>query len=307
MAIFLERQQFLARPDEVGWPRHATSSILWFKSKEETKQAAQWINSNLVGDDLPHDLGPDYTLTISAIDIGEAERYLAFPVHAKLSFLKAVPILVDPIVESSRRHLGDIDCHGAIFVYKDDKTKDAAWKDVEEINRAQVIRGELHWNKDVFLQSLRRWNEVLQDPDSAMLCIYAHAGLLGINCKNGDANRRVLWAELADALPQGVALIWMLGCTTVRVIDNWSALTGPVKDMLFTTTASVPWRRFLIHFRKEMDMKCITPYDKMPTLLRNEEPELAQHTRYFCVKDGIFKEFQPNGEYETEGDEEIHD
>lgn len=185
--------------------------------------------------------------------------------------------------------IGDADCQGAVFVYKDDKTKDTAWADVERINAEHGgIRGELHTQKDEFLRGLRSWESAV-DPSNAFLCIYAHMGSSGINCVGQQDARLVSWAELADALPGGVECLWLVGCDSQECMKSWSPLSGPVRHILLATSESKPWRPLLKCFAAEISMKRIRFYDEMPDYLERESPELAKYTAYFRPTSGGFK------------------
>jgi hypothetical protein len=176
---------------------------------------------------------------------------------------------------------GKISCQAAIFIYKDDPTAAPAWLDVQKISNAErEIHAELHSEKASLLQALSLWNQAT-DSNGSFLCIYSHAGPLGINAVSGVAESRITWSELAAALPLGARYIWLLGCETEHALSHWSALAGPVKHRLLATDASKPWRPFLKFFASEIGLDPIRCDDEMTIRLRQQAPELAKHTRYF--------------------------
>jgi len=188
-----------------------------------------------------------------------------------------------------QEEIGNIDCQGAVFVYKDDKTASKAWDDVKWIDQDHGgIRGEIHDNRASFLSGISHWNSLV-DPSNAFLCIYAHMGPLGINCINGNAATRVLWQDLAATLSHPVELIWLVGCKSNECMTAWAPLSSPVRHLLLATFESKPWRPLLRCFAAEIDIKHIRFYDEMPQHLESEQPELGKLTGYFRPTASGFK------------------
>lgn len=176
---------------------------------------------------------------------------------------------------------GDNACQAAVFVYKNDKTKDLAWSDALEISEeAGDIRAERHEEKGLFLAALKRWNKRVE-PSNAFLCIYAHMGKPGLNAIPGQASTRVTWNELASALPNGVAYLWLVGCRSQLAITAGTPLISVVHHRLLVTSKSKPWRPLLECFRHEISMDSIAFDDEMPQRIREDVPALADAVFYY--------------------------
>jgi hypothetical protein len=184
---------------------------------------------------------------------------------------------------SSQPPVGKLCSQAAVFVYKDDASVPFAEADIRTMNKSEGgIRGEIHGDKQAFLGALRTWNSGI-DPRNAFLCIYSHAGAPGIAPIPAlpDDPRVISWTQLADALPQGVQYLWLLGCKTEESINSWKPLGGPVRHLLLATDFSTPWEPFLKFFAHEISTSPIIYDNEMRALLTRESPELASHTKYF--------------------------
>jgi len=183
------------------------------------------------------------------------------------------------------RTIGRVQYNAAVFVYKQDGTEADCWRDIRHMrNDGHFIRGEVHDDKEVFLNGLTKWNRRLEDPANSFLCIYAHMGPLGINSFRRRAATRITWDELADCVPQGVALLWLLGCNSTECMASWQGFTHPVRHILLATIESMPFQPLLKVFAEEIDMDNITPFNEMPQRVRQANPALGRHTRYFTLK-----------------------
>lgn len=184
---------------------------------------------------------------------------------------------------SSQSPVGKLWSQAAVFVYKSDDSVPFAEADIIIMNESEGgIRGEIHGDKQAFLSSLRTWNSGI-DPTNAFLCIYSHAGAPGIAPipKLPDISPIISWAELADALPQGVQYLWLLGCETEESIKAWKPLAAPVRHRLLATDISTKWEPFLKFFAHEISTDPIICDDEMRALLTEKAPKLASHTKYF--------------------------
>ena len=184
--------------------------------------------------------------------------------------------------------IGRIDSQGSVFIYKNDRSGVIAWNDVKKMYRTDgEIRGEWHTCKNDFLERLKVWNANI-DPQNAFLCVYAHMGKNGINCVGGMTPSVVTWSEFADALPQGVQYLWLVGCNSRECMNAWSQLTPPVHHRLLVTSKSKYWRPFLHTFVAEISIKNITFDDRMSAMIAKMQPDLAKYTQYFtATKDGF--------------------
>jgi hypothetical protein len=199
------------------------------------------------------------------------------------------------------REIGPEGSHGGVFVYKRDSRVPEASKALEDIRATQVIRGELHEDRQEFLSALHRWNSKLDD-ENAYLCIYAHAGLRGINCYGQhDADlptrnaSRISWGDLALALPNKVEMIWILGCKTELAMTAWRPLKRTVARYLFVTRESANFVSLLPEFAAEVQFDPIIPYDRIREHLRQRSPVLAQHTDYYeATPQGFVPAFETN-------------
>ena len=185
--------------------------------------------------------------------------------------------------------IGDLDCQAAVFVYKDDDSKDKAWEAVVGIEAGQPIRGEHHTDKDDFLAAISAWASNV-DPDNAFLCIYAHMGDPGIAPVGEDDGRIITWEELETVLGDGVHLLWLIGCKSEASMGVWNTSARPVRGFLLATSESQPWRPFIQFFADEISMDHIRPYDEMPAHLLKEAPDLAKLTKYYKPSENGFDE-----------------
>jgi hypothetical protein len=185
--------------------------------------------------------------------------------------------------------IGEVHCQAAVFCYKADATVERLMADLAAIaGSPPTLRGEIGSDKAAFLDSLRSWNDTC-DSKGAFLCLYAHAGDTGIAPIGGDEYREhpnkssllISWPELVGALPQGVAYLWVLGCNTERALPKLKALKGIVHRRLLLTDSSEPWRPFIKLFAEEVSLDPIRYTSEMPAVMRERQPELAAHTRYF--------------------------
>ncbi len=166
--------------------------------------------------------------------------------------------------------IGALHCQAAIFCYKTDRTVDALKADLNTMaGNLDQVRGEIHREKIRFLEAVKAWNKQ-SDPNGALLCIYGHRDSL-----------LVTWDELAQAIPYGVAYLWLLGCRTEEALKKWQALRSPVLRRLLATNASFPWQPFVKLFAAEIGLDPIIYNDEMVSLLLQKAPELAAHTQYF--------------------------
>jgi hypothetical protein len=184
------------------------------------------------------------------------------------------------------RQLGSRANQAALFIYRDDGPKEKIWKAVRDVYKTEkgLIRAELHNQKQPFLVALKKWN-VKTEPTNSFLYINAHAGKLGMNCISGVPETRVSWHELAEALRCGVQYLWLMGCNTNECVKSWYPLCGPVrKRLLATSKKGVFGLPFVALFAREISQDPIAFDDEMPSILRQQEPNLAQFTRYFESK-----------------------
>lgn len=178
-------------------------------------------------------------------------------------------------------HMGNINSQGAVFIYKDDNTVDKAWKTVRDIDVSERgIRGELHNSKTDFLEAIITWNQSV-DPDNAYLCIYAHMGAPGLNCVSDRPAAIVSWDELADALPKGVAYLWLVGCESKECLNAWDPLKIPVRHRLLVTKSSIYWGPLIKFFALELSIDPITYDDQMAEKIANISKGLEKDTQYF--------------------------
>ena len=179
--------------------------------------------------------------------------------------------------------VGELCSQAAVFVYKNDTSVRFAEADIRAMNKSEGgISGEIHGDKQAFISALRTWNSGI-DPTNAFLCIYSHAGAPGITPIDElpDKSPIISWTELADALPQGVQYLWLLGCETEKSIKAWKTLAGPVRHRLLATDSSMYWEPFLKFFAHEISIDPIICDDEIRALLIEKSPELASHTKYF--------------------------
>ncbi len=185
--------------------------------------------------------------------------------------------------------IGDVRCQAAVFIYKDDGTGEKLWPELMKMHERQGgIRGEWHTKRDEFLADLKVWNDSV-DSANSFLCIYSHAGRLGVNCRGGEESTRIAWMELAEALVKPVQYLWLLGCKTQECMKSWDPLHGPVGHLLLATSESTDWGPFLTYFEYEIDVNNIAFDNEMPIILNEKYPDLAKHTNYF--KPGFTKAF----------------
>lgn len=177
--------------------------------------------------------------------------------------------------------IGDQDLPAAVFVFKTDKTVAAAWDAVSKIaDQEGALRGELHDSKVPFLEGLNSWNQSV-DPTNSFLCIYSHAGKSGIAPSDSPTRDEIVrWEELADALPQGVRHLWLLGCDTNRALDVWDDFPVPVAHRCLFTTESKLWLPFIKFFAHEISVQNIHSSDELVDRLKADAPELASLTTY---------------------------
>jgi hypothetical protein len=205
--------------------------------------------------------------------------------------------------------LGPKNSAAAVFIYKNDGTEDEAWQKVECLAKRDAsrndqliefqekaaafagkrsplhsgrsseeyyIRAELHSDRESLLEGLRQWQPP-QDSE-ALLCIYAHMGSRGINCKGGDFNSRISWNELANKLPV-LSALWLAGCNSNLSIETWEPITC-VMSFLLTTTKSALWVPLLPKFLLEIDMTCIQSYEEIARkIARDDIPGGARYYR----------------------------
>lgn len=183
--------------------------------------------------------------------------------------------------------LGDPDCKGAIFVYKDDDSVDEAWESVIKVNRDHGgIRGELHEKPSDFLAALLKWNNSVGG-ENAYLCIYAHMGTTGM-CSKPRSPADISWPELANSLPKKIELLWLMGCKSAECLKTWNGLTAPVDYGILATSKSCYWAPFIDEFSKEISLKKVRTYDQMPFELSKSQPDLAKYIDYYRVaEDGL--------------------
>ena len=188
--------------------------------------------------------------------------------------------------------LGDHDCQASVFIFKDDDSvAEAQDQSRAIIDKGQPIRIEQHRTKADFLSGLSKWNGQ-DDSDSlnAFLCVYAHMGAPGLAPRQAAGEDLTSWNELAEALPKGVELLWLLGCNSDECISSWNPLVSPVHSMLLVTSEKKYFASMIKAFAHEICMSPITQYDEMPALLKQKYPDLAQHTKYFRKQDGKWEE-----------------
>jgi len=179
--------------------------------------------------------------------------------------------------------LGDVTCQAALFVYKDDGSENAAWNSVcGTYQQEGPVRGELHNKKPAFLDGLRTWNEGVK-PTNSYLAIYAHMGKSGLGCVRNDPAREVTWQELANALPNGVAILWLIGCNSQECKTAWAPLVGPVLGHLLVTTATKYWQPFLTCFNMAISLDPIVLHADIPSEVKRSSPKLGQNTEYYRV------------------------
>ena len=185
--------------------------------------------------------------------------------------------------------VGALHCQAAVFCYKADGTVDDLEADLNTMTgNLGHVRGEVHHEKARFLEAVEAWNKQCA-PDGAFLCVYAHAGAPGIAPIGGEEfvsnpNRDsllVTWGELAQALPCGVAYLWLLGCCTEQALKKWEPIRSPVLRRLLATNAKFPWQPFVKWFASEIGLDPIMYNDQMVPLLLQKAPELAAQTQYF--------------------------
>lgn len=176
--------------------------------------------------------------------------------------------------------IGDPDCHGAIFIYKDDGSIPKALANAisvamehrvkltysdEERKRIVDIVGYdptdpsgrfvyiVHAStRAEFLHALTEWHARIGEGQGALM-IYAHMGTLGINRISGDKEHRITWSELGDALPNNVASLWLAGCKSHHCLSAWGA-TAPVTDWLVCTSETKPWAPLIPAFIMEISV-----------------------------------------------------
>jgi hypothetical protein len=178
--------------------------------------------------------------------------------------------------------VGDPDCAGAIFIYKQDDSiakalaaaaevarqhkVNVAYTDAEKARLVSVLgydptdsNGRFVYvvhadTKADLLCELAAWLSRV-DNNAAALMVYSHGGSRGINRKTGDAVHRVTWQELSESLPGGVSSLWLAGCRTRHCLDAWQeADVAPVKSWLVCTHASESWLKMIPSFQLELSM-----------------------------------------------------
>jgi len=169
----------------------------------------------------------------------------------------------------------------AVFIYKGDGTRAAAWNSAETIAAHQgAIRGEIHQSKASFLPAIRAWN-LSVDPVNSFLCIYSHAGETGIApVRTPELSDIIEWDELAGALPRGVRHLWLLACETDHAHNAWAERPVPLGHHCLSTTASAKWQPFIQFFAREISTEEILSPDELIARLRADEPLLASKTQY---------------------------
>lgn len=194
------------------------------------------------------------------------------------------------------RLIGDVGGHGAVFVYKADGTEDVGWDGIQEVRentRNPYIRGEVHSQRDEFLDALSTWCGTVNDPNGAFLCINAHMGVVGLSCVDYVDCRAVTWTELAETLCPGVAVLWLLGCNSEECMQSWDPLSSPVETYLLATSDSAYFQPMISAFSIEVGTDPIKFFDEMPGALREHNRRLAEATRYWKpTADGFDPAFQ---------------
>jgi hypothetical protein len=196
----------------------------------------------------------------------------------------------------------------AVFIYKNDGTEDEAWQKVECLAKRDAsqndqliesqekaaafagkrtplhparnpmecyIRAECHSDRDSLLEGLRQWRP--PRGSEALLCIYAHMGSRGINCKGGAFNSRISWNDLENALPT-LSGLWLAGCKSDLSIEIWEPITC-VMSFLLTTTESAKWIDLIPRFLLEIDMACIQSYETIASEIVRDMPGGARYYR----------------------------
>ena len=177
--------------------------------------------------------------------------------------------------------LGPKDAAASVFIYKQDGTEKSAWTTAEEIfNSEGPIRVEVHGQKAEFLAAITTWNNRVVGT-KAFLAIYAHMSTLGMNCRGQMDANAVRWPELAAALTNGIAYLWLVGCKSKFALPEWAALSHPVKLRVLATSTSRYWEPLLRFFGYEISISTIAFDDEMLDRIRARAPALAAATRYF--------------------------
>lgn len=177
---------------------------------------------------------------------------------------------------------GDLDCQGAVFIYKNDNSQSLAWEDAR--NLGDHLRVELHKTKPAFLAGLTNWNRSI-DPENGFLAIYAHMGDPGMApTTNGAANEIVTWADLSGALARRVHTVWLIGCHSQSATLLWQTpKVSPVLGTLLVTSESEHWLPLLEQFQKEVGRRWLgaIPFDEMEMAVRAAIPAHAEHIHYY--------------------------
>jgi hypothetical protein len=112
-----------------------------------------------------------------------------------------------------------------------------------------------------------------------------------------DGAELVTWNQLADALPRGVAVLWIVGCKSEYVRRAWPTPTAsPVRSSLLVTTAALDWHELLPHFRAEVDINNFVLFDRMKSYLVQRVSKLGQEVAYLDASQPTWVEF-PEQEY----------
>lgn len=190
--------------------------------------------------------------------------------------------------------IGDSDCQGAIFVYKDDGTELDATKELSALNIRFPITGEIHSVKSEFLGGLQNWNRRIDDPSNAFLCVYAHMGEPGLCCVEDDIGRLVTWEELADSLPNEVEVLWLVGCESSHSMRIWSNGKNPARHFLVATAESKYFLPLVPLFRYEISIDPLFYFDEMPIVLDYKNKDISSVTAYNERDGNGFKPFVTN-------------
>lgn len=186
--------------------------------------------------------------------------------------------------------IGPAESPAALFIFKDDDKNQVAWDDASAIPYARV---ELHRKRSAFLDALRAWNLRIEDSTNSFLLVYAHGARNGIATR-ADGTELVTWAKLRDALPNGVATLWLVGCLTQNVKSHWpTPKASPVTSSLLVTTATLNWLNLIALFRAETDINSIVFFDQMKSYLLRSEAKLGSQVEYL---DAIGAEWAPFAE-----------
>jgi hypothetical protein len=172
---------------------------------------------------------------------------------------------------------GDLQCQGAVFIYKQDDTTNTAWMDACEVDHVRV---EVHGDRTRFLAALRAWRTTVNENNSFLL-IYSHMGAPGMS-PTGGAAQLVTWDELKAALAPSVHTLWLVGCESHHVMAAWpTPADGSVKGTMLVTGSSEKWVELARLFREEVKMDGVVVFDKMEDHVRALLPEHANSIHYY--------------------------